>query len=137
MRAPQLSESRPQSDCSLAKSDAKHSLQPICITTPEQLSVQNFCFFGLRLCRRRVRISVCRVVKGLQKERVLKMNVDLQTLDRFVNRSLIVKPKFEMFVFWNDLGRLLCVALPKHENRKPPKERIVSPERPKCCRFQS
>lgn len=39
----QLSESHPQSYCSLAKSDAKHSLKPIYVTTPEELSAQNFC----------------------------------------------------------------------------------------------
>lgn len=41
-RSPWLSESHPQSYCSLAKNDAKHSLKPIYvfIQTPEELSSQ-------------------------------------------------------------------------------------------------
>ena len=61
----QLSESRPQSYCSLAKNDAKHSLKPIYITTPEELSARDFISvtFVLLLCLY-LRVAMSRVTKG-------------------------------------------------------------------------
>lgn len=48
--SPRLSESHLQSYCSLEKNDAKHSLKPIFLQTPEELSSQSFGYVSL-LCR--------------------------------------------------------------------------------------
>lgn len=67
-RSPRLSESHPQSYCSLAKNDAKHSLKPICIrTTPEELSLQTLSF-GYA-CVVTVLVSVCRVLGGYKRKK--------------------------------------------------------------------
>lgn len=66
--SPQLSESHPQSYCSLEKNDAKHSLKPIytCLYNPRRIKLANpECW--LHSCRYCVRMCVvfCRVTKGI------------------------------------------------------------------------
>lgn len=86
----QLSESRPQSYCSLAKNDAKHSLKPIYITTPEELSAQNFCIsvtLVSSLCPY-LYVVLLRVTKGKVRKWILTFRYGLFSWSFFEQRSL-------------------------------------------------